>query len=51
MIKSDIIKLKFTNDNNQIENELKSMGIEPLRWAIVEVTKTHLLISVSYICD
>lgn len=48
MVKSEVIKIKYTNDNNVIENELRSMGIEPLRWAVVSVEKDELLISVSF---
>ena len=31
-----------------IENEFKKLNIEPLRWAIVKVTKTHYVLTVSY---
>ncbi len=48
MIKSDIIKLPFTNDNAEIENMLRSKNIEPLRWAVVKVSEQELEISVSY---
>ena len=48
MMKSDIIKIKFTNDNSEIEAELLRLGINPLRWAIVEVSDTELSISVAY---
>lgn len=48
MIKSDIIKIKFTNDNSEIEAELLRLGINPLRWAIVEVSDVELSISVAY---
>lgn len=49
MITSDIVKIKKTDDNAQIENELKKIGIEPLRWAVVKVLDDELLISVSYV--
>lgn len=50
MIASELIKIKYTNDNTIIENELKKLGIDALRWAIVEVDKEELTISVSYEC-
>ncbi len=48
MIKSDIIKIKYTTDNSEIEAELQQLGITPLRWAIVEVSERELSLSVSY---
>ena len=48
MIQSDIIKIKFTNDNSEIEAEVLRLGINPLRWAIVEVSERELSLSVSY---
>ena len=48
MIKSEIIKIKYTNDNQVIESELRKIGLEPLRWAVVAVDKNHLLISASF---
>ena len=51
MIKSDIIKIPFTTDNNEIESILRSKGIVPLRWAVVKVSEDFLEISVSYYCD
>ena len=48
MIKSETIKIKYTNDNSVIEQELKNMGIEPLRWAVIEVDENTLTLSVSY---
>lgn len=48
MIISNLVKLKLTNDIAKIENELKKLGIEPLRWAVVEVSENELTISVSY---
>lgn len=50
MITSKMLKLNFTNDSKKIENELKALGIEPLRWAVVSVNDEFLLISVSYEC-
>lgn len=48
MVMSEIVKIKYTNDNLEIENALKSQGIDPLRWAIVAVNSNELLVSVSY---
>lgn len=49
MITSDIVRIKKLDDNIQIENELKKIGIEPLRWAVVKVLDDEFLISVSYV--
>lgn len=35
-------------DSVYIESELMKLGIEPLRWAIVEITDEKYLVSVSY---
>ena len=48
MVKSEIVKIKYTQDIEKIESELKKDGIEPLRWAIVAVEDEELLISVSF---
>ena len=48
MIKSDLIKIPFTNDNNEIEKTLVQREIEPLRWAVINVENNELTISVSY---
>lgn len=48
MITSNLIKIKFTTDIDEIEKELFLLGIEPLRWAVVKVSETELTISVSY---
>ncbi len=48
MVKSDIVKIKFTTDNIEIEKALSKLGIEPLRWAVVEVLPETITISVSY---
>ena len=48
MVKSEVIKIKYTNDNKLIESELRKMGLEPLRWAVVAVDKNDMLISVSF---
>ena len=50
MITSETIKIKYTNNNNIIEQELQKLGIDPLRWAIVEANDTELTICVSYKC-
>ncbi len=49
MITSEFVKIKFVGDNNLIERELQSLGIDPLRWSVAEVLADGLLISVSYI--
>ncbi len=49
MVTSEIIKIKYTNDNSVIENTLKSMEIDPLRWAVVAVQDDKLILSVSYV--
>lgn len=48
MITSEIIKIKYVNDNALIERELEKLGIRPLRWAVVKVLESELLISVSF---
>lgn len=48
MIKSDIITMELTTDNTKIEETLLELGIDPLRWAIVDIKGTELSISVSY---
>lgn len=50
MITSNLIKIKFTTDIDEIEKELFLLGIEPLRWAVVEVSENKITLSVSY-CD
>ena len=51
--KSEIVKIK--NNNNPsveyIESELKMLGIEPLRWAVVEVNDEFYTISDTKIID
>ncbi len=49
MIISEIVKIKFTNNNTEIESLLKKIGITPIRWAIVDADNTALTVSVSYI--
>ena len=48
MIKSEIVKINYTNDNTVVESELKKMCINPLRWAIVAIENEEMLISVSF---
>lgn len=48
MIISKMIDLEFTNDSAEIENELKNMGIDPLRWAVVDANEEKLILSVTY---
>ncbi len=50
MIKSEIVRINFSNDNALIERELEKLGIRPLRWAVVKVLESELLISVSFEC-
>lgn len=42
------IEAKLPVDNDFVENKLKKMGIEPLRWAIVKVQGDILTISLAY---
>ena len=49
MIISKAIEIPKTSDNIQIENALRAAGIEPVRWAITEVTEHTYKITVSYI--
>ena len=50
---SELVKIK--NNNNPtveyIENELKLKGINPLRWAVVEVSKEFYAISVAKLVE
>ena len=48
MITTETVTIPYTNDNEVIEKELYSRGIEPLRWAVVSADDKDLLISVSY---
>lgn len=50
MIVSKLVKIKFSKpiDNAFIENELKKVGITPLRWSIVNVCNENLTINVAY---
>ena len=49
MVTSETIKIKYTNDNMIIEQELKSKGIDPLRWAVIQANDYELTLSVSYV--
>ena len=51
MIKSDILKIKKIEnfDNTYIEKEMAKHYPSVVRWAIVEITKDELVISVSYL--
>ena len=48
MITCEIIRIKKTNNSEEIEREIKSHNITPLRWAIVKIEGTEMLLSVSY---
>lgn len=50
MIQSTKIKInKIENfDNLYIENELKKLGFELIRWAVIAVDDESLTVSVSY---
>ena len=48
MIVSEIVEIKKCKDNIDIENALKSLGIDPIRWAVVEVLEDKFNVSVSY---
>ena len=48
-IESRLVELNLSApfDNNDIESELKNMGINPLRWAIVKVDCNKITISLA----
>ena len=48
MIVSELVEIEKFQDNILIEQALRNLGIEPLRWAIVEVLQDAYKISVSY---
>jgi hypothetical protein len=50
MIKSEIVKLKKVEnfDNLYIEQELKNLGFDVVRWALIEIDDEFLTVSVSY---
>lgn len=51
MIVSENITLDITSpfDSNDIESMLSAKGIEPLRWAIIEVLEQKTVLNVSYV--
>ena len=51
MIRSENIKIKKIDgfDNLYIESELKNLGLELVRWAVIAVDEEYLTVSVSYI--
>lgn len=50
MITTKTIKLKKPNefDNLRIEKQLSDMGFNVIRWAIIDITETELILSVSH---
>lgn len=52
MVKSDIFKIviKDNFDNDYIESMLLQLGINPIRWAIVDIDSMFIYVSVSYQC-
>ena len=48
MVKTETFELTFTTDDENIEQQLISKGINPLRWAVVSVKENKILVSVSY---
>ncbi len=50
MILTDEFKIDKTQslESSYIENELSKFDIKPLRWAIVDVTDTQYVLTVSY---
>ena len=49
MITSKIIKIKYTNDNTIIEQELKAKGLDPRRWAVIHADENELTLCVSFV--
>ena len=51
MIETKVIKLNKLEsfDNTYIENELKKLGFNIVRWAIVEISDLYISVCVSYI--
>lgn len=49
-IVSEIYDIKNNGNpsTEYVENELKKQGIEPLRWAIVKISKDFFTINVAY---
>ena len=48
MIDTKEIEFPFTNDINEIESNLKKIGIDPLRWAIIYSDEVKIRLSISY---
>ena len=50
MITTQTVKLKKPNefDNLRIEKQLSDMGFNVIRWAIIDITDTELILSVSH---
>ena len=50
MITTQTIKLKkpIEFDNLWIEKQLSNMGFNVIRWAIIDITDTELILSVSH---
>lgn len=50
MITTETVKLNLPlpTDDEAIEKELKELGIDPLRWAIVKVDGQELTLTVSF---
>jgi len=44
------IKKNIELTSDYIEKELFALGVEPLRWAIVDEDKSFWIVSVSYCC-
>lgn len=51
MIKSKNVKIKKIEnfDNLYVEQELKTLGLDIVRWAVIAVEEDYLTVSVSYI--
>ena len=49
-ILSEIVKIPNNNEpsTEYIEEELRKKGFDPLRWAIVKVTKDNFVINLAY---
>jgi hypothetical protein len=50
MIKSETVKIQKPKnfDNLYIEQELKNLGFDVVRWALIEIDDKFLTVSVSY---
>ena len=47
---SEIVNVKNNGEatTEYIENELKKLGLNPLRWAIVKISKDFFTINIAY---